>query len=33
MEYDMGVRMDRIEQKLDLILRKTSPELFEEKVE
>ena len=30
MEYETQIQVNRIEQKIDLILRKISPELFKE---
>lgn len=30
MEYDLGIRLDRIEAKIDLLLQKLMPELYKE---
>lgn len=30
MEYDIGIRLDRLENKLDMVIRKLYPELFSE---
>lgn len=31
MEYEIGVRLDSMERKLDLLLEKMRPDLFKEK--
>ena len=30
MDYDIGIRLDRIEQKMDMIIKKLYPDLFKE---